>query len=112
MTGKASTHRLVGPDGVQEGKVVISADFRQDEGQKAAVAIQLGVHEILKVEQVCDDVHGCVDTKTETRHNMFTDVLFNSSREHAPVWKTIIQATSLWKVRFRSSWRAAVRLQH
>lgn len=51
------SHRLVGPNGVQEGRVVPGADFRQDEGQKAAVAIQLGVHEILKVKQVCNDVH-------------------------------------------------------
>lgn len=54
-----TTHRLVGPDGVQEGGVVSGADFRQDEGQKAAVAIQLAVHEKLKVKQVSDDVHGC-----------------------------------------------------
>lgn len=60
------THRLVGPDGVQEGEIVPGADFRQDEGQKAAVAIQLGVHEELKVKQVCDDVHSCQWVITET----------------------------------------------
>ena len=52
------THRLIGPDGVQERGVVPGADLREDEGQEAAVSIQLCVHEILEVEQVCDDVHG------------------------------------------------------
>ncbi len=52
-----TTHRLITPNGVQEGGIVPGADFRQDEGQKAAVAIQLGVHEILEVKQVCNDVH-------------------------------------------------------
>lgn len=53
------SHRLVAPNGVEERRVVPIADVRQDEGQEAAVAVQLGVHEILKVKQVCDDVHGC-----------------------------------------------------
>lgn len=57
------THRLVGPDGVQERRVVPVANFREDEGQEAAVSIQLGVHEILKVKQVCNDVHGCKEER-------------------------------------------------
>lgn len=54
---RTSAHRLVAPDGVEEGGVVPGADQRQDKGQVAAVALQLGVHEVLKVEQVGDDVH-------------------------------------------------------
>lgn len=52
-------HRLVCPDGVEEGGVVPGPDLRQDEGQVAAVPIQLRVHEELKVKQVRDDVYGC-----------------------------------------------------
>ena len=52
-------HRLVCPNGVEEGGIVPGADLRQDEGQVAAVPIQLRVHEELKVKQMCDDVHGC-----------------------------------------------------
>lgn len=52
-------HRLVCADGVEEGGVVPVADLRQDEGQVAAVPIQLRVHEKLKVKQVGDDVHSC-----------------------------------------------------
>lgn len=52
-------HRLVCSDGVEEGGVVPGADLRQDEGQVAAVPIQLCVHEELKVKQVCNDVHSC-----------------------------------------------------
>lgn len=54
---RTSAHRLVAPDGVEKGGVVPGADQRQDEGQVATVAVQLGVHEVLKVEQVGDDVH-------------------------------------------------------
>lgn len=60
------THRLVGPNGVQEGGIVVGADFRQDKGQKAAVAVQLGVHEILKVEQVCNNVHSYEKARKES----------------------------------------------
>lgn len=59
-------HRLVCPDGVEEGGVVPGPDLRQDEGQVAAVPIQLRVHEELKVKQVRDDVHGCRGEKEET----------------------------------------------
>lgn len=53
------SHRLVGPDWVEEGGVVPAADLRQDEGQVAVVPIQLRIHEELKVKQVSNDVHGC-----------------------------------------------------
>lgn len=52
-------HRLVAPDGVEEGRVVLVADLRQNEGQEVNAAVQLGVHEELKVEQVSNDVDGC-----------------------------------------------------
>lgn len=61
------THRLVSPDGVQEGGIVPAANLRQDEGQKARVAIQLGVHEILEVKQVCNDVHSCRRSREDKR---------------------------------------------
>lgn len=54
---KAAAHRLVAPDGVEEGGIIPTADLRQDKGQQAAVAVQLGIHEVLKVEQVCYYMH-------------------------------------------------------
>lgn len=54
---KVAAHRLVAPNGVEERGVIPTADLRQDKGQQAAVAVYLGVHEILKVEQVCDYMH-------------------------------------------------------
>lgn len=55
---KAAAHCLVAPDGVEEGGVILVADLWQDKGQQAAVAVQLGIHEVLKVEQVCHYMHG------------------------------------------------------
>lgn len=84
-----TTHRLVSPNGVQEGGIVPGANFRQDEGQKAAVAIQLGVHEVLKIKQVCNDVHRYKKAKKEI---YFDKVSLNSQNIQISVKRHICKA--------------------
>lgn len=53
--------RVIAPDGVQVGSVVIVANLREHIRQVTAVDHQLRVHESLKVKQVGYDVDGCVE---------------------------------------------------
>lgn len=62
---KAAAHCLVAPDGVEEGGIIPTADLRQDKGQQPAVAVQLGIHEVLKVEQVCYYMHSWKRTEEQ-----------------------------------------------